>query len=190
MNMQKIYAALMAVSLLAGCATGTESSSRKPVYSREEHSKMTLCIGMSDTAMFVATRKLRGAPKDALLKFYDGKEHSRLNKATVEKVYGDRFTYAWDYTVEFFSECALNLAGVERKRANLASYCAQNSMIANVAHAYKASGADKQRAYSHFSKLQSKTPNEIIDRVYASSKSRAELMLGEWNSCMSRLTAG
>jgi hypothetical protein len=150
---------------------------------------MTTCFGMSDTAMYIADQKLRGVPIDKVKQFYASRDHARLTVPLVEKVYGDPFTSAWDYTVAFFRECAHNMASVPRDRVGMASYCLQNGMIAGIAQTYRASGAPKANAYAYFAKFESETPRAIVDRVYAGSKGRAETKLDEWNSCMSLISA-
>lgn len=186
MNRIPLSVTISALSLLTACATSNVGP--KKLYTHKEYLNMTYCIGMSDTARYVATNKLKGVPSGKMKDFYSSKENSRLNLATVDKVYAEKFSSAWDYTVSFFNECALNLANVPSSRVNLASYCAQNSLIADVAHSYKSSGAPKEKAYEHFAKFNSKTPNSIVDKVYASSKDRAEIKLDTWKSCMVELS--
>lgn len=185
---QKLLAALIPVLfIINGCAANSVGTQKK-YYTKDEHSKMTYCIGMSDTAMYVASEKLKGTPKSQLINYYSGKSNARLNTATVDRVYDDDFTNAWDYTIGFFNECALNLARVPESRVNFASYCAQNTLIADVAHANKKYGYPKERAYQYFDSFESKTPQEIIDKVYSSSKSRAAIKLEIWNDCMVKIS--
>ena len=177
---------LITIFILTGCATNKPTI--KKYYSAKEYSKMTYCIGMSDTAMFVANKKLRHMKMDYLIDFYSKKKNSRLNIATVKKVYSENFKNSWDYTVKFFNECALNLAGVTAKRVNFASYCAQNTLIAHTAYNNKKSRRSKENTYKIFEKFNSKAPNKIIDQVYSSSKSRAEIKLDVWNNCMRKIS--
>jgi hypothetical protein len=189
-NVQKHLKSIVAAALLAGCATGSvEPQKPRPKhYTKQEHGRLTYCVGMADTAQYVATSKLRGAPIERVKSQYDSKPNTRLHLATVDKVYGASFTSAWDYTVSFFKECAQELAHVPASRADMAAYCMQNGMIADVAHTYKNSGAPREKAYTHFAQFGSKTPKSIVDWVYASSKGRAEIKLEVWNTCMSEIT--
>lgn len=166
---------------LSACAG---SPAIEPYYNAEERSRLTYCVGMADTARAVATQKLEGVAREQLRQFYQSKPNTELHLATVDKVYGEEFTSAWDYTLSFFVECAANLAQVPLARVRLAHYCMQNQLIADVAHGYKTGGKPKDQAYLHFVRIPSETPKTIVDRVYASSKGRAEIKLELWSSCI------
>lgn len=185
--MRKPLSFLIGVALIAGCATSNVGP--RKLYTKQEYNKLTFCVGMSDTAMYVATNKLRDVPEQEMAKFYAARDNSRLNLATVEKVYGATFTSAWDYTVAFFNECAQNLANVPSSRVNMAEYCMQRGLIADFAYGFKTTGAPKERAYAYFAKFPEKTTHEIIDRVYTSSMTRPETKLDAWNTCMSAISA-
>ena len=70
---------------------------------------MTYCIGLSDTAMHVAGEKLKGTSVEEARKFYTSKPSSQINLATVDKVYSEKITSVWEYSVSFFNECANNI---------------------------------------------------------------------------------
>ena len=175
------------VALLTACAS--QDTSQTSIYTADEYRNMTLCIGMADTAMFVASHKLKGTPIEQMNDHYRPHDNARLNLATVEKVYADSFTSEWDYTLSFFNECALNLADVPASRVRMAGYCMQNGMISDMAYAFKQSGASKQDAHSYFAAFKTDTVNTIVDKVYSSSQNRAEMKLDVWNSCMAPITA-
>ena len=61
-------------------------------------------------------------------------------------------------------------------------------MMADVAHACKKYGYSKEQAYKKFDDFKSKTPREIVDKVYSSSKSRAKIKLEVWNDCMAKIS--
>jgi hypothetical protein len=157
-------------------------------YTEKERGQLTYCIGLCETARRAAAEKLRGTPIEDVKKLYDGKANARLNIATVDKVFSDHVSTAWDYTVSFFSECAREIAGVPSDRAQLASYCMQNQLIADVAFQYKASGKPKEQAYAYFAQFKSSTPKAIVDLVYASTKERAAVRMEVWNTCMAELS--
>jgi hypothetical protein len=186
-NMSKFLPLLIAAIFLAGCATSPAAP--KKLYTNQEYKTMTYCVGLSDTAMYVATEKLKRTPMEEVKKFYASKPNAQFNIATVEKVYSENVSSGWDYSVSFFNECAKNMANIPSDRVKLASYCMQNQLIAESAQAYKVTGVSREKAYGYFSKFNSKTPNSIVDRVYASPKNRAEIKLEVWNSCMSEISA-
>ena len=135
---------VLTVILLSACAT--QKSEPKKTYTHKEFINMTLCVGMSDTARYVATKKSEGTPIAQMKSFYANKEGASLNFATVDKVYADKVPGVWEYSVSFFKECALNLANVPANRVNFAAYCLQRSMIADAAYGYKVAGSSKQAA--------------------------------------------
>jgi hypothetical protein len=121
-------------------------------------------------------------------KSYEGKPNAQLNIATVDKVFSEQVSTAWDYAVGFFGECAREVAGVAPIRVKLASYCMQNQLIADLAFQYKASGKPKEQAYAQFAQFKSSTPRSIVDVVYASTKERAAVRMEVWNTCMAELS--
>lgn len=185
--MKQIVISVMVVLVtgLSGCAT--TQPHKHQYYTHAEVIKMTYCFGLTDTTMYVATQKLKHRPKLQLLDYYESRPNAKLNIAMVNKVYADHFTHAWDYTVNFFNECAARMADVAANRVGFASYCEQNTLIADLAYGYKHYGYPKQQAYQQFAVFKSKTPKRIVDQVYASNKSRAEIKLGVWNSCMANI---
>ena len=164
------------------------TSSLAKTYTAKERQQLTFCIGLSETARRVAAEKLRGSAIEVVKKAYEGKPNARLNIATVDKVFGEEVSTVWDYAVGFFGECAREMAGVSPARAELASYCMQNQLMAEVAFQYKTSGKPKEQAYAHFAQFKSSTPNAIVDLVYASTKERAAVRMEVWNSCMAEIS--
>jgi hypothetical protein len=178
----------------AAAPTDAEHPPSKPslakTYTAKERGQMTYCIGLSETARKAAAEKLRRTPIDDVKKLYDGRPNARLNIATIDKVYKEPVSTAWDYAVAFFGECAGELAGVSRDRAKLATFCMQNQLIADVAFQSKASGKPKDQAYAEFAQFKSSTPKAIVDLVYDSTKDRAAIRMEVWNSCMADLSGG
>lgn len=185
---------LFAIFLLSACATHPPTANTFPatglqkIYTQQQYQKLTLCMGMSDTAMYVAQNKLTGTPAEKLKKYYAGKDNAKLNVATVDRVYASDVKNAWDYTVAFFDECEQNLAGVVPKRPDYASYCLQNTLIADTAYMDKVAGVAKEKTYARFSAFKSKTPQEVIDKVFAGNKDRAGSKMEAWRICMDPLS--
>ncbi len=182
---------LFLVLTLTGCASQSPSTplvpSKPKPYTQTEKQEMTPCVYIADTARGLATQRLQGIPiQDIKLESTNPAEQKFLD-ATLHKVYHDRFTSAWDYSIAFFGECAKNLAGINPERADLAAYCFQNQLIAEVASDYKSKGKPRQLAYEHFAQLRSKAPNAIIDQVYASGRSLTQIKLDVWDGCMQKL---
>lgn len=181
-----MYITVTTAFFLAGC--GANEVITGNTYTRQEFKKMTYCIGMSDTAMYAATSKLKGVPMDQVTSYYATKEGFHMNIATVEEVYSETFTSVWDYTILFFEGCSLKFAKIDAKRIGPASQCAQNSMIAGLAHTYKSLGTPKVKTYKNFSVFKNKMSNNIVDDVYESRYGRADVKLDEWSSCMLKIT--
>jgi hypothetical protein len=175
----------VAFGLCLACASaGSRSTGPEPIYTSHEQKSLTYCMGLSDTAMAVATRKIKGVPIAQVKALYAGKPQAAVAVPLVDKVYGDAFLSPWDYTVGFFKECAANVAEVPETRVGLASYCLQRGMIASVAETYKETGAPKETVYQKLSGFKGETAQQVIDTVYAEPKDRAAATLGAWNNCM------
>lgn len=182
------YAAILFV--FASNTWGQNAAST--TYSDKEYSGLLRCVGMTDTAWTNAAQKLNGVSLEDARKHYDGKLEGTMKQLAllvVDQVYKDSFTNAWDYAVSFFGECALNMASVGKDRSNLANFCMQNSMIGMTAWEYKSNGQPIETVYQHFANLNGVMPHAIIDRVYVGSKSRADISMDEWKSCMQPLLA-
>lgn len=91
----KNYKVLLLILVMALSACGTQTTRKNKMYTHQEYNKMTVCIGMADTAKYVASRKLQGVGKAKMADFYRAKQNARLNLATVDKVYVDKFSSAW-----------------------------------------------------------------------------------------------
>jgi hypothetical protein len=170
----------------AGCASRT--SAVPPAYSSKEKSRMTFCVGIADTVRYVATEKLKGTPIEQVKSHYASKVFADLNLAATDKVYSEEFSSVWDYTVGYFEECSYQLAAIPAERITFGRYCLQNKLIADVALAYKASGAPREEAYAHFAKVSSNTAKAIIDFVYDGEGCRGETSLAVWDFCISQVT--
>jgi hypothetical protein len=181
----------LCVGLSVGQARG-QNTAPTTNYTQREYNGMSACLGLTDTAFTNAAEKLQGISLADAKKFYDGKlvgTQKDLALRTVDKVYGDSFTNAWDYAISIFGECAENVAGVRKDRSGMAGYCMLNSLIGTNAWDFKKSGLPVEKVYEYFAKLNSVTPHAIIDRVYASSKSRGDIGVDEWKSCMDPLVS-
>lgn len=183
------------VILLTACATTqpvTPPPSR-PVYTSHEKVAMSLCMSMSVNAHSIAVRKLAGTPAETLKAHYLSRldpAKGRLMASEVDTIYAADFTDPFAYTATFFRECALNVVGVPEERSKSAAFCTLNAVIGDIAAQDKQAGQPKSVPYAYFAPLHSKTPDEIIDRVYAQSMRTAEVPLSVWNSCMAPITGG
>lgn len=184
------HLACAAVLVLLTSHSWGQSPIPKIRYSEKEYNGLLGCQGITDVAWMGARQKLNGVSLADAKKVYDGIEAAQKNLTVniLDKVYGDSFTNAGDYAVSLFTECAENIANVGQDRSRPARYCMQNSMIGMTAWTYKNSGQPKGNVYQVFAKFDAfPEPRSIIDRVYASSKSRAEIALDEYQSCMQPL---
>jgi hypothetical protein len=182
---------LGAVALCLACASaGNGPAGPKPIYTAQERTKLTYCVGLADTALAVATRKQKGVPAAEVKANYAGKPQAAIVAPLVDKVYGDQFKSPWDYTVGFFKQCGANVADVPETRVGLASYCLQRAMIAGVAETYREKGTPKEAVYQTFAGFKGEATHEVIDTVYAEPKDRAAASLGAWNTCMAPISGG
>lgn len=197
--MQRLCILLIVLGLvLSGCASSPPATTSKPAsppvapqaparYSANEGAKLGLCMSMADNAMTIASYKLAGKSIDEVKQQYAGRPASALTGPLVDKIYGEHVSNAWDYTVVFYRDCAVNIASVQAPRSDIATYCMQNVMIATTAHSLKESGAPKETAYERFAKMGA-TPRGIVDDVYGQTAARADVVTRTWNSCMNPFT--
>lgn len=146
---------------------------------------MTVCIALSDTARGIAEFKIAHTPIDEVKTYYASRPQPRLTVPLVDKVYGEEVGELWDYVRSFFKECASELVRIPANRVDFAARCMQNSMAAGIAAQLRAEGVAKQRAYmAEPTIFGGPMPNDVVDRAYTHTGTRAEEMLAEWNLCM------
>ena len=179
----------LAAALFA-CATASGADAPKSSYAADESRGLTYCVGLSDTAFAVAERKLRGATAGDQRADYAARPRSEVTLPLIEKVYSDEFKSSWDYALRFFRECGVNVVEIPAVRLAGATECAQQGMIASVAHSQKAGGAKKDTVYTYFAKFPESSTRAVIDAVYAHTQDRPAAELDAWNACMMPLTRG
>jgi hypothetical protein len=183
---------LAVLTICSGCAQNpvdTAPSRPQPttIYTSQEMTKLTYCVGLTHNARIISTNKLNGRSAVDVKSDYTSNPNSKLLIPLVDKIYGDAFTNSWDYAGIFFNECALNVVNVPAERVGMANYCMQNGFIADTAQRYRDAGAPKEKAYDQFSKLPSETPRVIIDKVYSHSKGDTTEQMDAWTSCITPL---
>jgi hypothetical protein len=204
--MRKFSLFIIAAWIASGCSSSApvhpnlDSKASAPPkvsddYSREENKWLTYCVALTDTSWSIASQKLSGVDRETVRAYYatktkeqSAKQNMELYNAAIEKTYAEPFSNSWDYSVSFFRECALNMAQVKAERSNLAAYCMQNAMLAELAHGAKEAGETKEKAYAA-SPLKGNSPKAVYDNVYAKNQTRVDAMLGAWNACMAPITA-
>ena len=193
-------ASILAASLLVSCAgaaqpapTPKSSGAVDVKYTDDERARMGVCSGLTQVAWNAARAKKNGEPKEKVLAAFRRVEGSaklrefrdQLVAEAVTQVYEEDFdNNPWKSCVAFFKQCAAGLAEVREERVGYGAYCAQNSLIAGIAHDMKDAGVSREKAHEPFEAFKSQTPLKIVDRVYASSGGRSEATVGEWTSCI------
>lgn len=175
--------------LMLACATAPSTRTPdqprpKAIYSTRESATLSYCDAIADTAFTVATHKKGGVSREEVVKRYAGTPRDQLAVATVNKVYEDDAQKPWEYAVALFKECATELAHVPADRSGMASFCQQNSMIARTAASYRDRGRPQDEAVAEFAAIKSKTPGEVVGRVFASKASAGEVTLAEFQACL------
>jgi hypothetical protein len=180
--------ALLGAFMLTGCvATAPAPTSGVDLYSQQENNHLTYCVGLTDSAWSIATMKLAGKTRDQVRQFYARHPNQKLITAEIDKVYSGTFTRAWDYSVQFFRDCAVHVGNVAPGATDTAAYCMQNAMLSGVAQEYKAAGKSQQQAYAGLP-IQGDTPKSLVETVYANQDDRSGAMLRAWNSCIGTVT--
>jgi hypothetical protein len=176
---------------IAGCAsTAPPPSNNKAVagtqtvhYSREQKTRLTYCMGLADTAWNIATMKLAGKTKEQVRATYASHPNPTLILAEIDEVFGRKFTHTWNFTVDFFRECAVNVAKLRAESTGTAAYCLQNAMLSGLAQEQKAAGRSKQQAVDGLP-IKGDTPTALVNKVYAGDQTRAAAMMSAWNDCV------
>ena len=103
-------------------------------------------------------------------------------------MFAGTYTNAWDYSVQFFRDCAVNVADVAAGSTDTGAYCMQNAMLSGLAQEYRAAGRSKKEAYESLP-IKGDTPKSLVDTVFAGKQDRAKAMLEAWNACMAPVTS-
>ncbi|MDH5178101.1 MAG: hypothetical protein OEZ39_16470 [Gammaproteobacteria bacterium] len=190
MQSRVLISSLLLTLLLQGCATNQPQ--KQKYYTKDEYTKLTYCVLLADIVRFASFQKLRKKTEAEVMANYKGKKSADISIPLVKKVYKDTFTNSWDYTAKFYDACGMKVADLTANRVRFAGYCHQNTLIASMATIFKKLGEPKEKMYEIYKNLQSKTPIEIIDRVYAresdKSNMHADNKLAEWNLCMGEIS--
>jgi hypothetical protein len=194
---RKLMFAMVLGAALAGCASAPpspapQSQSGTPKvhmtrYTHEQMVRLTYCVGLTDTAWSISTMKVSGKTKDQIRAAYANHPNPTLIAAEIDEVYGATYTHPWDYSVQFFRDCAVNVAKVAADSTDTGAYCVQNAMISSLAQEYRAAGKTKQEAYADLP-LQGDKPKSLVDTVYAGNQDHAHTMLGAWDACIAPMT--
>jgi hypothetical protein len=195
MTRQLLTSTIVVVSLLAGCSStppapkSQTASATKPVdrYSKDQVGRLTYCVGLTDTAWSIATMKLAGKSKEEVRKSYANHPNPTLITAEIDEVFSNSISRAWDYSVQFFRDCAVNVANVATASTDTGAYCMQNAMLSGLAQEHKAAGMSKKQAYESLP-IPGETPKALVDAVYKNSDDRANAMLNAWNTCIAPVT--
>ena len=203
MRVIRYFIATFLLPLFVACATQNQQSEapvknsntsakarhkNEKVYTKRESAQLSYCAALTDTAYTVALVKFQGKPKELLKTLYKNNPNSNTILALIDKVYKEESNHVWQYSLDFFNDCAINVAGISKDRLKFADYCNQNHMVAGVAYLFKSKKKSKDKAYDYFAKYNSKTVNGIIDNVYNANGDRAEITMGIWNNCIGKLT--
>lgn len=177
---------LLLTLTVSGC--GGTTVNKEKLFSKNDYAKLTFCLGMSYSAHSIADSKLKGDKKAKTKKRIITDKMTQKGKENISKlvdgIYKDKFKSAWDYSIDFFKDCAGRIAAVHSPRVQYASFCNQNSFIADVAYSFKEQGKPKTDAYKYFEKYKSKIPNTVIDSVYQYAKDRKSARVRIWSGCM------
>jgi hypothetical protein len=132
--------------------------------------------------------KLAGKSIEQIRSTYSRHPDQTLIQAEIDEVFGRTYTNSWDFTVEFFRECAVNIAGVPAGDTDTGAYCFQNAMLSGLAQEHQAAGKSKAQAIESLP-IKGSTPTLLVSQVYAAKRTRAEAMMNAWEICMKPMVA-
>jgi hypothetical protein len=187
MNGKPFFAMLI---MLSSAGTLAQAPAQPPdTYTRNEASRLGFCSGLTINAKYIVEQKRRGRPAEEVKQQMQRNSAADLLVPLVDKVYAEPAKLPWDYAGDFFDECALNMASVPKQRVGMANFCMYNSLIAVTARQARDAGVPKEQAYRSVP-FKGKTPESIIDGVYAKDKGAGPSQLDAWNECIAVLTKG
>ncbi|KKD60980.1 hypothetical protein RN22_08005 [Grimontia sp. AD028] len=175
---------ILSVSTLSACTNQPEPIKPIQLYSNKETVQMSYCAELADMAYLVASQKLQDQPKQSQIDRFASGTAAQIKLNLVEDVYAADFTSAWNYSVDLFDQCAVKVANIPAERLNVASFCAQKSLVAGGAYDLKQAGAPKLDAYMVFASYKATKPYEVIDAVYKKSSSHDAVTKKTWDSCI------
>jgi hypothetical protein len=179
---------MRAVTLVALFALAHVALAQAPEsYTKNEASRLAFCAALTGNAKYIVEQKRRGRPAEEVKKTMQANSAANLLVPLVDKVYGDTVKSPWDYAGDFFDECAQNMASVPPARVGMANFCMYNSLISATARQARDAGVPKEQAYRQVP-FKGKTPESLIDEVYAREKGSGPTQLAAFNDCIAVLT--
>ena len=162
-----------------------------PAFSGRESAVLFYCAGLADSAKTIAEQKLQGATateirrppnQDASMK--------EMHEAMVAKVYEDSFASARGYAVDFFGDCAHEVAKVSGEQARFGVSCYQDAQLALDTVDLRIQGHSKRGIIKQFSAMKGERSWKVIDKAWAAKKSRSDAASDAWKQCMKPVTRG
>ncbi|WP_028022004.1 hypothetical protein [Enterovibrio calviensis] len=174
---------LLSMSLVA-CTTAPKPVKPIQLYSKKEVIQLSYCSELADTAYYIASAKLKGRSKQALINEFTQGQTAQIDINAVQRIYSTDVDNAMDYAINLFEQCAVKVVNVSPTRIKIANYCAQKSIVASGAYALKQSGAPKMDAYLEFASYKPTRPYEVIDSIYDNNSRHQNPSEGVWNACI------
>lgn len=193
MNKKLVLSSVLISTFLLGCtANEPKPVASKFSYTKDENTKLTYCMGIADTVMSIAHLRKNNKTKQEVSDYYlnlDVWENKKLLQAMIDRTYNAEIKNAWDYTINTFRDCGVQLAGLDVKHVEPAGYCMQTVLITSTAFAFKKINAPKEEAYKKFSKFgNTEVIHGYIDSVYNASGNRGDALSSAWKKCMAPIT--
>jgi hypothetical protein len=154
-----------------------------PGFRKDTRTRLLQCMGFADQEFFIAEAKLHGESSDQLKARWSKVPNFETTAKLIDATYRNEVKDAWGYSTDFFDECASSAAHLLPEAVPFASYCWQNTLIASTAWQYRDAGKPVGDVYRYLAPF-GRGAHEVVDKVYAESKDRGDVILGAWDDCM------
>ncbi|PKF48787.1 hypothetical protein [Enterovibrio nigricans] len=184
MNATRCLIGVISLTQISACTIQTTPTKPLLLYNAKEAVKLSYCDDLANTAYQVSNDKLNGVSKQTQFAAISGDDSAQIKGALIDDIYRGDIKSSWQYSTNVFSECAQKVADIPTDRVEIASLCAQKSLVARGAADMYQSGKVILDTYTAFAPYKTVRPFTVIEDVYDEGLSRAQASKQAWQECM------
>ncbi|MDD1780271.1 hypothetical protein LRP49_03565 [Enterovibrio sp. ZSDZ35] len=184
MNATRCLIGAFSFTLISACTIQSDPSKPLLIYNAKEAVKLSYCDDLANTAYIISTNKTNGVSKQTQFVALSGDGSAEIKGALIDDIYRDEIKSSWDYSTDVFLQCALKVADIPDDRIEVASLCAQKSLVARGAGDMYEAGQAKLDAYTAYAAYKTVRPFVVVDEVYDEGLNGAEASQLAWKECL------
>ncbi|KXF80843.1 hypothetical protein [Enterovibrio coralii] len=188
MNATRSIFGALSVALMSACTIQTDPAKPLLIYTAKQAVKLSYCDDLANTAYQIAEEKRGGATKQSLFTAITNDSSAEIKAALVDDIYRSDLESSWAYATNVFSECATKVADIPSDNIEVASLCAQKSLVALGAGEMFQRNEAKVDAYTAFAPYKSVRPFVVVDKVYEERLNSQQASDWAWDYCMSTVS--